>query len=84
MPCQNGGTCRDLIGRYKCDCLIGYEGIHCEVNIDNCSEEKCKNGGVCQDLVDDFICVCPLGTEGRFCEVLIHIRITKLTIYINI
>jgi Notch-like protein len=24
-PCQNGGTCTDLIDAYDCDCIFGFE-----------------------------------------------------------
>ena len=30
-PCQNGGTCRDLVNGFMCDCADGYEGMHCEI-----------------------------------------------------
>jgi len=33
--CTNGGTCRDIVGRYQnhagCDCPPGYKGDHCEI-----------------------------------------------------
>ena len=29
-PCQNGGTCVDLVGSYRCDCKAGYSGTNCE------------------------------------------------------
>lgn len=29
-PCQNGGTCVDLVGGYRCDCKAGYTGSDCE------------------------------------------------------
>ena len=29
-PCQNGGTCTDLINAYNCTCEEGYEGTNCE------------------------------------------------------
>lgn len=32
-PCQNGGTCFHYIGKYKCDCPLGYAGRHCEIGM---------------------------------------------------
>ena len=29
-PCQNGATCMDLVGSYRCDCKSGYTGSKCE------------------------------------------------------
>jgi hypothetical protein len=32
-PCANGATCVALQqGRFKCECLPGWEGLHCEIN----------------------------------------------------
>ena len=35
--CKNNGTCHDLVNDVKCDCMSGYKGKHCEINIDECS-----------------------------------------------
>ena len=29
-PCRNGGTCRDLISSFLCDCPAGYSGHQCQ------------------------------------------------------
>ena len=29
-PCDNGGTCTDLLDGYNCTCVGGYTGLHCE------------------------------------------------------
>ena len=39
-PCQNGGTCTDLINAYDCACRDGYEGTDCETG--NFSEIMCS------------------------------------------
>lgn len=29
-PCQNNGTCTDLVNDYHCDCVAGFNGTNCE------------------------------------------------------
>lgn len=31
-PCQNNGTCTDLINDYKCRCTDGFNGTNCSNN----------------------------------------------------
>ncbi|XP_052273100.1 neurogenic locus Notch protein-like isoform X2 [Dreissena polymorpha] len=38
-PCSNGGTCKDMINKYQCQCANGYFGSHCQIDI-NCNFEK--------------------------------------------
>ena len=38
--------------------MPGFDGIHCENNINDCASEPCLNGGVCQDLVNEYKCDC--------------------------
>ena len=40
-PCENGGSCMDLIGYYSCSCLPGYTGVNCEVEVLECSSNPC-------------------------------------------
>lgn len=30
QPCQNNGTCTDLVNDYQCDCVAGFNGTNCE------------------------------------------------------
>ena len=41
--CQHGGTCRDGINLYNCDCVLGYEGKYCETSELFLFEFKCLN-----------------------------------------
>ena len=38
--------------------MTGFEGDHCEINIDDCAVNYCFNGGECHDRVDSFVCEC--------------------------
>jgi EGF-like domain len=35
-PCENGGTCTDVIGGYVCTCAPGYTGTNCDLS-KNCN-----------------------------------------------
>ncbi|EZA50646.1 Sushi, von Willebrand factor type A, EGF and pentraxin domain-containing protein [Ooceraea biroi] len=68
-PCHNGANCVALQqGRYKCECLPGWEGQSCENNTDDCAERPCLLGANCTDLIADFSCDCPPGFTGKRCH----------------
>ena len=29
-PCQNGGSCTDVVNDYNCTCVLGFNGTNCE------------------------------------------------------
>nr|XP_020649057.1 protein crumbs homolog 2 isoform X2 [Pogona vitticeps] len=64
QPCQNGGSCIDLVNSYLCHCLPGYSGVECATDIDECEDNPCENGGACEDGIADYICHCILGPDG--------------------
>lgn len=70
-PCNNNATCISAQNKhdFTCDCLAGFEGNHCEINIDDCVGVKCPYGQVCYDLVNDYECRCPLGYKGENCTI---------------
>ncbi|KAL9952359.1 hypothetical protein ACROYT_G039604 [Oculina patagonica] len=69
FPCQNNGSCWEKIRGYQCNCTAGFNGTHCEINIDDCASNPCQNNGSCVDLVNDFKCTgCMAGYTGKRCE----------------
>ena len=70
--CQNDGRCvkKTPIDRdYYCRCKNGFNGPHCENNIDECAGDPCENGGLCIDGVAKFTCTCVDGYEGETCSI---------------
>ena len=51
-PCENGGTCVDLVGTFSCDCPPGLTGPTCAVNLGACQPDSCANGGTCITMND--------------------------------
>lgn len=79
---MNGGICYDLVNSFRCECVLGFEGMNCEIRILFCDFNFCLEGGIC---VNDksfifFYCVCLYGFIGSRCEV----RIIILKIVDNI
>ena len=69
QPCQNGGTCIDLVNHFKCSCPPGTRGLLCEENIDECAGgPHCLNGGQCVDRIGGYTCRCLPGFAGERCE----------------
>lgn len=71
-PCLNNGTCLDAANGYFCSCLLGYSGIHCEIDVAVCNttnETRCANGGIClEGPGDTFSCNCRPGMFYKHCN----------------
>lgn len=52
----------------RCECLRGFEGGFCEVNVDECLSTPCLNNALCEDHDNDFLCLCKPGFGGRHCD----------------
>ncbi len=56
---------------FRCVCLLGYEGSHCEHDINECDTLKLCGSGTqsCMDNVNAFECECRPGFTGIYCDV---------------
>lgn len=41
-PCRNGARCVDHFTHYTCECVVGYSGENCTINIDDCQNNMCQ------------------------------------------
>ncbi|KAM3593822.1 uncharacterized protein V6R79_022582 [Siganus canaliculatus] len=68
-PCVNGQCmATSLAPGYVCNCNSGWQGTHCDQNINECSSNPCQNGGTCTDGVNGFTCACTAQWTGPFCQ----------------
>uniref|UniRef100_A0A5F4W9T3 Neurogenic locus notch homolog protein 1 n=1 Tax=Callithrix jacchus TaxID=9483 RepID=A0A5F4W9T3_CALJA len=66
-PCNEGSNCdtNPVNGKAICTC---YEGMHCEVNTDECASSPCLHSGRCLDKINEFQCECLMGFTGHLCQ----------------
>ncbi|CAF3578872.1 unnamed protein product [Adineta steineri] len=69
--CVNNGTCITDLNKkpfgYTCQCLPGFTGQMCEINVDDCISQPCKHGR-CLDNINGFYCQCYQGYDGGLCD----------------
>ncbi|XP_053382428.1 sushi, nidogen and EGF-like domain-containing protein 1 [Mercenaria mercenaria] len=67
-PCENDGTCTNLLGNYTCSCTTGWSGKRCDIDADLCKSNPCENDGTCTNLLGNYNCSCITGWSGKRCD----------------
>uniref|UniRef100_A0A3Q3MXM2 Cubilin n=1 Tax=Mastacembelus armatus TaxID=205130 RepID=A0A3Q3MXM2_9TELE len=71
-PCQNGGTCLNLLNSYHCVCPNNWAGPNCATDVDECQvysgkPQGCQNGATCVNTQGSFTCNCVPEWSGTLC-----------------
>ena len=72
--CANGGTCTPNKDELFCECVPGFTGTYCDVDINNCAPNPCVHGN-CTDLTHDYSCTCDTGLWPKLYNI---VRILKI------
>jgi len=71
-PCGAHGKCEDLSfdgsDAYQCHCRDGWQGEHCDTEIDHCAPNPCFNGAECISGDNHYECRCKPGFDGPECR----------------
>ncbi|XP_066025899.1 uncharacterized protein [Pocillopora verrucosa] len=73
-PCKNNAKCQSGFTDkgYRCMCSVGYKGLTCDEDIDECAIRKhsCSADGVCSNVKGSYKCGCKPGYsgDGRTCK----------------
>ena len=68
MPFCNCANCYNILYSFRCHCVAGFTGTHCELNINECQSNPCKNQATCVDELNSYNCKCQPGFSGSRCE----------------
>uniref|UniRef100_F7D8H4 Cubilin n=1 Tax=Ornithorhynchus anatinus TaxID=9258 RepID=F7D8H4_ORNAN len=71
-PCQNGGTCLNLLDSFFCLCPPSWKGPVCSADVNECetfagSPYSCQNGATCVNTAGSYSCTCLPDNYGPQC-----------------
>ncbi|XP_072307339.1 cubilin [Eucyclogobius newberryi] len=71
-PCQNGGTCLNLLSSFHCLCPNNWGGPNCGTDVNECQTfagtlSGCQNGATCVNTAGSFSCSCSPEWGGSLC-----------------
>ncbi|XP_062902207.1 sushi, nidogen and EGF-like domain-containing protein 1 isoform X1 [Mobula hypostoma] len=68
QPCLNGGTCKDEINSFVCECQKAFAGTLCESAVNPCRLNPCGTRGFCRSVNGSYVCTCKVGYSGKHCN----------------
>ncbi|KAF4095682.1 cubilin isoform X1 [Onychostoma macrolepis] len=71
-PCQNAGTCLNLLDAFHCLCPDKWQGPTCAVDVNECqvlagTPLGCQNGATCVNTPGSYTCTCTPEWYGPHC-----------------
>ncbi|XP_030055456.1 cubilin isoform X1 [Microcaecilia unicolor] len=71
-PCQNSGTCINLLDAVLCLCTSNWKGTFCSDDVDECQLYAgmplgCQNGATCVNTRGSYSCICDAEWYGPHC-----------------
>ncbi|XP_061094184.1 cubilin [Conger conger] len=71
-PCQNGGTCLNLLDAFHCICPSNWQGPLCSNDMNECQVYTgtplgCQNGATCVNTPGSYSCTCSAEWHGPHC-----------------
>ncbi|MCJ8728547.1 hypothetical protein PDJAM_G00005700 [Pangasius djambal] len=71
-PCQNSGTCLNLLDSFHCLCPQNWQGPTCAVDVNECqiyagTTQGCQNGATCVNTPGSYTCNCLPEWYGPHC-----------------
>ena len=59
----------------RCECALGWAGLNCEDDVDECAASPCQNSGACKETGSSYTCTCQVHSSD------IHILHSQLLVY---
>ena len=62
-PCEHAGKCINTLGSFECQCLQGYTGPRCEIDVNECVSNPCPltprrcDGGLITTPLGEWRCL---------------------------
>ncbi|XP_052771177.1 fibropellin-1-like [Mya arenaria] len=68
FDCPTHMHCNNTMGGYKCVCDLGWIGVNCTLDVDECLSSPCKHSSNCTNTPGSYKCDCTIGYVGQNCE----------------